>query len=109
MLNDKTLLAVNGRKVGDTMGKRKCHKHNGSSTVDLSIVSSELYHKINYFNVLGPVWFSDHCLIIFFIKSDQLLFEEKIDHSEFKELEHKFVWSAEGGLKFSRKLKSKVI
>ena len=68
MFNDNTLLTLNSRKVGDTMGKLTCHKDNGSSTVDLSIVS---LHKINYFYVLDPVWFSDHCPITFSIKSDQ--------------------------------------
>ena len=75
----------------------------GISTVDLSIVSWDRYHTINYFNVLDPAWFSDHCPVTFSIKSDQFLFEEKIDRSEFKELgtDHYF---SRGGGEFSRKL-----
>ena len=34
VMNENTLLTLNGRKTGDTQGKFTCHEHNGSSTVD---------------------------------------------------------------------------
>ena len=65
-LCDKSQLVIlNGRKLGDIKGKFTCHKYNGSSVVDFIATSYNLYPKIKYFRVLDPVWFSDHCPIIY--------------------------------------------
>ena len=49
LLNECSLISLNGRKVGDTYGKLTCHQYNGSSTVDLHIVSWDLYEKVQFF------------------------------------------------------------
>ena len=69
ILNENTMLTLNGRKIGDTLGRFTCHQYHGSSTVDLAIVSWDLFHKIQYFKVNEPVWFSDHCPIQLSIES----------------------------------------
>ena len=61
LLNESSPITLIGKKLGDTSGKLTCHQFNGSSTVDLNIVSWNLYEKVQYFKVLDPVWFSDHC------------------------------------------------
>ena len=68
IMNENTLLILNGRKTGDTLGKFTCHEHNGSSTVDTAITSWEIYDKVQYFKVLDLVWFSDHCPVQFLLK-----------------------------------------
>ena len=57
---DANLLSLNGRKVGDTIGRLTCHEYNGSSTVDLALCSWDIYNQIQYFKVLDPLWYSDH-------------------------------------------------
>ena len=58
------LRILNGRCLGDTLGNFTCHNYNGSSVVDYSIVSENLYKDIVYFNIdtfQGTL--SDHCMI----------------------------------------------
>ena len=38
LLNESSLISLNGRKLGDATSKLTCHQYNGSSTVDLNIV-----------------------------------------------------------------------
>ena len=55
---------LNGRSLGDTIGKFTCHTYNGNSVVDYSIVSEAIYHDVVYFHVEqfeGTL--SDHCMI----------------------------------------------
>lgn len=63
------LCILNGRCLGDTLGNFTCHNYNGSSVVDYSIVSENLYNDIVYFNVekLNGV-LSDHSMITTMIK-----------------------------------------
>ena len=68
-MNECSLLALNGRKLSETVGFFTCHTYDGSSTVDLRITSWELY--VQY--VLHPVWFSDHCTITFSVKTEQFM------------------------------------
>ena len=86
LLNKSSLLSLNGRKLGDTSGKLTCHEFNGSSTVDLSIVSRDLCDKIQYFRVLDPVWFSDHCPIEMSLRIGHNMSQMPIDRNEFIEL-----------------------
>ena len=48
LMNDHSLVSLNGRKLGDTIGKLTCHEHNGSSTVDLALASWSLYEQIHF-------------------------------------------------------------
>ena len=106
LMNECSLLTLNGRKLGDTAGFLTCHTDNGSSTVDLGITSWELYDRIQYFTVLHPVWFSAHCPVIFSMKTEQFMYEEKIDETEFIHLEEDFLWTPVGAQNFSEQLES---
>ena len=108
-MNENTLLTLNGKKTGDTLGKCTCHEHNGSSTVDTAITSWKIYDKVQYFKVLDPIWFSDHCPSQFSVETDQYIFEEEIDMSKFRELEQCFHWTPEGKKRFSQMLESNKI
>ena len=83
-------MSLSGRKLGDTSGKLTCHEFNGSSTVDLSIFSWDFYDKIQYFRVLDPVWFSDHCPIEMSLRIGHNMDQIPIDRNAFIELEQDF-------------------
>ena len=68
IMNSSQIILLNGRKLGDTKGKLTSHQYNGSSVVDVAMCNYELYKKVNIFQVLDPVWFSDHCPIVATIK-----------------------------------------
>ena len=58
------LRIVNGRKFGDSSGKKTCHQWNGSSTVDYMIADIPILSQIQTFvvgNLIPHV--SDHCPI----------------------------------------------
>ena len=106
LINECSLLTLNGRKLGDTAGFITCHTYNGSSRVDLGITLWEMYDRIQYFKVLHPVWFSDHCPVIFSMKTEQFMYEEKIDETEFIPLEEDFLWTPDGAQTFLDQLES---
>ena len=109
LLNECSLISLNGRKIGDTSGKLTCHKYNGSSTIDLSIVSWDLYEKVQVFKVLDPVWFSDHCPVKMSSTMGHSVDESPINRSECVELDETFQWPEEGSYKFSEMLNSEYI
>ena len=62
MINNLKIL--NGRKIGDLVGKYTCYHYNGSSTVDYIITETDLLDKVRHFQVFPLTLFSDHCPII---------------------------------------------
>ena len=102
LLNESNLISLNGRKIGDTSGKFTCHQYNGSSTVDLGVVSWELYDKVQYFKVLQPLRFSDHCPVKIYLEIGSLVEEGKINFDEFVDLEQTFEWSENSSAEFSK-------
>ena len=90
-------------------GKLTCHQYNGSSTIDLSIVSLDLYEKVQFFKVLDPAWFSDHCPVKMSLTIGHSVDETPINRNEFVELDETFQWSEEGSYKFSEMLNSERI
>ena len=58
------LRILNGRTLGDSMGKRTCHKWNGSSTVDYFVASSWANDLVNSLRVLDLNSYSDHCPLV---------------------------------------------
>ena len=86
LCNKSQMVILNGRKLGDIIGKYTCHEYNGSSVVDFIAASYKLYPKIKYFRVLDPVWFSDHCPLICSIEVRVLRNEAEID-SEYSNLQ----------------------
>ena len=55
---------MNGRKLGDSVGKMTCHEYNGSSAVDYFLADSEIASHIRTVEVLDRFdHISDHCPI----------------------------------------------
>ena len=84
IMSDANLLCLNGRKLGDTIGRLTCHEYNGSSTVDLALCSWDIYNQIQYFKVLDPVWYSDHCPIQLTIQTENFFEDQPIDMDQLK-------------------------
>ena len=64
------MVILNGRKAGDPWGNMTSHQHNGSSVVDYVIVSVNLLREVRNFSVGEfSAWVSDHCHLLFEIKS----------------------------------------
>ena len=42
---------INGRKIGDSMGRKTCHEWNGSSSVDYMLADESLFHLIQSFKI----------------------------------------------------------
>ena len=109
LLNESSLISLNGRKLGDTSGKLTCHQYNGSSTVDLNIVSWDLYDKVQYFRVLDPVWYSDHCPIEMSLSVGHILNQIPINRDHFIPLDQDFQWSEKASYQFPEMLQSQPI
>ena len=72
------MIILNGRKAGDPWGKMTSHQHNGSAVVDYVIVSVNLLREVGYFSVGGfSAWVSDHCPLLFEIKTVQNIPKEQ--------------------------------
>ena len=54
---------MNGRILGDTVGKLTSFQYNGSSTVDYCVVDQKLLDSVNFFKIGDFTTFSDHCQI----------------------------------------------
>ena len=87
------LTIVNGRKIGDTCGKKTCFKYNGSSKPDYCITSFDIFNDILNMRVLEKPWYSDHCPITSTLKSS--IVHNNIDENYHDKLEnlYKFVWN----------------
>ena len=49
LLGAHDLLTLNGRTIGDSLGRYTCFKWNGNSVVDYIAVSSDLLHQVKQF------------------------------------------------------------
>ncbi|CAG2193381.1 unnamed protein product [Mytilus edulis] len=54
---------LNGRTLGDTLGKPTSHQYNGSAVVDYCIVSNNMLKNVCFFTVKDFTVHSDHCPI----------------------------------------------
>ena len=71
MCTGARLRIVNGRTLGDTLGRFTCHNSLGSSVVDYCIVSETLYKHILYFKVHDfEATISDHCQLSLGVKAN---------------------------------------
>jgi hypothetical protein len=57
------LTILNGRTLGDYLGQITCHKYNGCSVVDYTMVNSAILDIVKSFHVDFLTPFSDHCQI----------------------------------------------
>lgn len=65
------LRIVNGRKLGDSVGKRTCFEWNGSSTVDYMLMDESSFSLVQTFKVQDKLnHLSDHCPISAVINLD---------------------------------------
>jgi len=64
------LRILNGRFLGDSMGRYTFYSHNGASTIDYGICHNSIIQDINYFSVLPLTEYSDHCQIVLSFKCD---------------------------------------
>lgn len=99
---------LNGRTLGDSIGKMTCHQYNGSSSVDYGLAHYSLLPYINYFKV--HKWcetISDHSHISFAISAEfaslPVISTCKID---VKPLQNQFKWDNESESNFLNVLRS---
>ena len=89
------LRIVNGRKIGDGIGRYTCHKINGSSTIDYLIVSQKSYKNIPFMKInkfSGDI--SDHCSLSWAMLTNRQLFLRKPSKNMYNEFPRKFNWSS---------------
>ncbi len=92
ILNTCHLLTANGRTVGDLSGKFTYHGPNGSSAIDMVIISPDLREIVRYFRVADPVPFSDHCPIYTNLSTGHIV-HKAVEDQGTNPL-HKFVWQS---------------
>ena len=86
---------ANGRFNGDIFGNfTHFNKNTGQSTVDLALISDNIFSKIDDFKVLPQNPLSDHCKIILTIKNLKLLKEEE-DKYQWQPLRKRYKWTEE--------------
>ena len=100
------LRILNGRTIGDSLGKLTCYHYNGSSTVDYAIVHMSLLPKVAFFKVHN--WMStisDHCCISFSIsvKTKEVVHVCE-EQSELTQVNMRYHWDAESPDKFRSSL-----
>ena len=91
---------LNGRTLGDLMGKFTCHTPSGSSIVDYFIASTTLSTDIQSMFVNDLSLLSDHCMVTLKLKiSNDSLTNDIINRTEYGNRVHTqipdvFVWSS---------------
>ena len=103
---DNQLYILNGRTLGDLMGKFTCHTHSGSSIVDYFIASSTLSTDVQSMFVNGLSLLSDHCMLTLKLKvSNDSLPNDIINSTEYGNMTDThipdvFVWSSVSKTKY---------
>ena len=99
------MLIINGRKIGDTMGKFTSHQYNGSAVVDYVLSPVWFAHNISKFQVGKFIpWLSDHCPLHTTLTLSYT--RHNLDKKGMKELHPGFIWNSETKLKYECGLKS---
>lgn len=100
------LRIVNGRKLGDNVGRFTCHKSNGSSTVDYVIAQENIikhipFMKVNKFD--GHL--SDHCSLSWAILTSKKYFFNNIQSTKhYQNFPKQFKWDLKKVTKFQNYL-----
>ena len=98
LCSDNQLYILNGRTLGDFIGKYTCHTKRGSSVVDYFISSRSLSNAIFNMYVHDISLFSDHCMLTMNFKTcadnvlDDSLFGSEL-HNNCIPLPDNFTWS----------------
>ena len=109
---DNQLYILNGRTLGDLMGKFTCHTPSGSSIVDYFIASSTLSTDIQSMFVNDLSLLSDHCMLTLKLKiSIDSLTNDIIDRTEYSNRVHTqipdvFAWSSISKTKYQEAFNS---
>ena len=114
------IVILNGRCLGDSTGKFTCHQIRGSSTVDYSIVSHNLFNKVRLFYVHPlNLTFSDHCQISFILEtnagSNDFLLNNDVystnytKQKNYKKTNFSYIWNEDSKYNFINALNSKDI
>ena len=99
------MLIMNGRKIGDTVGKFTSHQYNGSAVVDYVLSPSEFAQNVSKFSIGTFIpWLSDHCplhttLMLSYSKSST-------GKNTMKDVHPGFIWNVDSKSKFENGLKS---
>ena len=104
------IIVVNGRKVGDILGKYTCHQKNGSSVVDYMVNTHNAFQKISHFKV-GDVLptLSDHCPITALIHVDMGLEIQQKKITKMNQLEQRYIWNSNNDQSFHKVLSSPML
>ena len=89
---------LNGRTLGDSLGKATYHGKTGTSVVDYIITDQSLLQSVNYFLVNQPSLLSDHSSICTWINTSLIVSDPEnrySQHSTLQALPPRFVWSAD--------------
>ena len=106
---------LNGRTLGDMLGKFTCFTPNGSSVVDYAIVSESVLKSILYFNVSDfvPTLSDCHCRLEWEMSAKFIDCNSTIDDDHINNHIHpmlaKYVWSDDSGTFFQDALTSQQI
>jgi exonuclease III len=104
MLNEIHCIQLNGRTPGDLNGEFTYHGSQGSSAIDLGIISAELLNKVIYFRVLEPTGLGDHCPISLLIKINRTVHQRSQSTNLHPYM--KFIWDDESDTKFREYINS---
>ncbi len=67
---------LNGRTIGDSVGRPTFHGKNGTSLVDYIICDQKLIPKVKHLVVKSPIYLSDHSQVITWINLFKTTFRE---------------------------------
>ena len=85
------LKILTGRTLGDSIGKKTCHKWNGSSTVDYFVISSWARDLVNSLQVHDLNSYSDHCPLVLKLTTHRP-FVAGVQLPEFYNMPSRFKW-----------------
>jgi hypothetical protein len=101
------LRILNGRTLGDCIGKYTCHNSLGSSVVDYCIVSESVYKDVLYFKVHDfDATLSDHCQLSFVIKANINRHLDNTSSITMEAMPIQFHWSTEAESRYRQALSS---
>ena len=106
LCNSYDMQIANGRTKGDILGNfTHFNKNVGQSTVDLALVSDDLFPKLEDFKVLPQNFYSDHCKIILSLTNFRPG-EASTENYEWQPLQKTYKWTDESPLKYLNALNS---
>ena len=108
------LRILNGRTLGDSLGRPTYHGKNGTSLVDYVICDQDLTETIENLIIKPPTYLSDHSQILTWIKTNQANIQNSIDPNVIvstpitrqHELPAQFIWDNNSARYFKESLQS---